>query len=226
VLYGIGGDLHAVRINGDSPLVLPLTREPDRPARPTSFTPDGTRLIVAQLNRETGTDLLVIPVERDSNALRLGPAEVLLQTPAEEDGGTFSPDGKWFAYHSNESGLNEVYVRSVNDKGAKWQVSSRGGLFPKWSSTKMELFFRTPDGRPIVARYNVHDGTFVPETPRFFSEHHVLAENFLSPNFEVARDGQRLVVVLPTNTSTVASHSKPIHVLVHFVEQLRGRENQ
>lgn len=227
VLYGLGGDLHAVRIHGgDKPLVLYQTGDRTNHVRPTSVTADGTRLLVSQVNGETGTDLLVFPVHREGIGLRLGNPEVFLQTPAEEDGATFSPDGAWVAYHSNESGINEVYVRSLKDRAAKWLVSSRGGLFPKWSRTAKELVFRTPDGRTMVAAYDGRGESFVSETPRFFSEQHILAENYLSPNFDIAPDGKRLLVLLPPNPSILARPPKPIHVLVHFAEQFRGRENQ
>src|SRR5262249_16210241 len=62
-----------------------------------------------------------------------GKPEVFLQTPADERNSSFSPDGKWLAYASNESGIYQVYVGAFPDTGGKWQISSDGGTYPMWS---------------------------------------------------------------------------------------------
>src|SRR5579864_5894598 len=64
-----------------------------------------------------------------------------LQTPADERTPAFSPDGRWMAYVSDESGTYQVYVRAFRDKGGKWQISDSGGMYPMWSRTGHELFF-------------------------------------------------------------------------------------
>jgi eukaryotic-like serine/threonine-protein kinase len=103
-----------------------------------SLTPDGKTLIVADEDPATGWDLWALP---------LGGGEIrpLLRTPADEREAAVSPDGRWLAYHSNESGRFEVYVQPYPGPGGKWQVSSEGGTFPVWSRNGHELFFRSGD---------------------------------------------------------------------------------
>ena len=65
-----------------------------------------------------------MPVETDSAGLKAGKPEVFLQTPAHEVNPAFSPDGRWIAYRSNESGIDEVYVRAFPDTGGKRLINS------------------------------------------------------------------------------------------------------
>jgi dipeptidyl aminopeptidase/acylaminoacyl peptidase len=72
--------------------------------------------------------------------------EVFLKTPFGEVDPAFSPDGRWIAYDSNESGRTEVYVRPYPPGGGKWQVSDGGGAYPRWSRDGRKLFYRTDEG--------------------------------------------------------------------------------
>ena len=79
----------------------------------------------------------------------------------------FSPDGRWLAYVSNETGRSEVYVRPFPGPGGKWQIST-GGTGPNitWSRTPHELFYGTPDQHIMVASYTVEGESFRAEKPR------------------------------------------------------------
>ena len=92
-------------------------------------------------------DIWTVSLESDGAGLRAGKPEPFLQTPFDERHPSFSPDGRWMAYDSNESGAYQVYVRAFPDKGGKWQISNSGGIYPVWSRNGRELFFRT-DGQP------------------------------------------------------------------------------
>src|SRR5262249_9298091 len=94
---------------------------------PWSFTPDGKRLAYMETSAETAYDLWTVPIDHDGQGLKPGPPEKFLQTKADERHPMFSPDGKWIAYSSTESGTFQVYVRSFPDTGGKWQVSTKGG---------------------------------------------------------------------------------------------------
>ena len=134
---------------------------------PWSFTPDGKRLAF-HTEQGTGTfrDLWTVPLESDGAGLRAGKPEVFLQTPADERYPSFSPDGRWLAYASNESGTFQVYVRAFPDKGGKWQISNSGGTYPMWSRNGHELFFETLDNHIMVAAYAVKGDSFVADKPR------------------------------------------------------------
>ena len=109
-------------------------------------------------------------IESDSAGLRAGKPEIFLQTPAEEPFPAFSPDGRWLAYASNESGEFEVYVRAFPDKGGKWQISNAGGMLPVWSGYGHELLFLAGDNRIMVAAHAARADSFVPDKPRVWSD--------------------------------------------------------
>jgi dipeptidyl aminopeptidase/acylaminoacyl peptidase len=83
----------------------------------------------------------------------------VLQTRFDEIEGQFSPDGRWLAYVSNESGRDEIYVQAFPDAGGKWQISTSGGLQPRWRRDGQELFFVAPDNRLMAAPIRVAPGT-------------------------------------------------------------------
>ena len=74
-----------------------------------------------------------------------------VNTSFDEALGQFSPDGRWVAYHSNESGRHEVYVQPFPGPGGKWQISTSGGIEPRWRRDGKELFYIAPDGKLMAA---------------------------------------------------------------------------
>ena len=108
-------------------------------AFPATMSPDGSTLLIGR------GDIL---------ALRLGAGEKpqpWLQTPFNEDYPVYSPDGRWVAYDSDESGRYEVYVQGYPERRGKWQVSQVGGRFPHWRSDGRELYWRAPDSMLMAA---------------------------------------------------------------------------
>jgi hypothetical protein len=95
---------------------------------------------------------------------------------------SFSPDGRWLAYQSNESSKFE------------WQVSTGGGHFPTWPRIRRELFYRTDDQKIMVAGYASEGGSFRAEKPRLWSEGQ-LAFRVIARNFDLHPDGQRFAVL-------------------------------
>jgi Tol biopolymer transport system component len=118
---------------------------------PWSFTADGKRMAFWEQDSKTSYDLWTVPIESDSAGLRAGKPEVFLQTPAREVDPFLSPDGRWLAYSSDESGTYQIYVRAFPDKGGKWQISNAGGRNPMWPRTGHELFFETLDNHIMAA---------------------------------------------------------------------------
>ena len=137
----------------------PLTQS-NRAQFPWSFTADGKRMAFSEQDSKTGRDLWTVPIESDSAGLRAGKPEAFLQTPANEQDPALSPDGRWPAYASNESGMLEVYVRAFPDKGGKWLISNGGGQFPMWTRTGNDLFFDTRDNHIMAAEYTVKGDSF------------------------------------------------------------------
>ena len=106
----------------------------------------------------------------DDSGLRASTPEPFLITAFDERSMTFSADGRWVAYSSDESGRREIYVRAFPDDGRKWQVSTSGGDFPQWPRDRHELFFQSPDALIMMTPYSAAAGRFVPEKPRVWSK--------------------------------------------------------
>jgi len=102
-------------------------------------SPDGKHLLFG-LN-----DILVLPLEGEKK-----PAPYV-QTKFNESGGVFSPDGRWVAYDSDESGRNEVYIQGFPERRGKWQVSAEGGVSPRWRADGKELYWSGLDFRTVMA---------------------------------------------------------------------------
>jgi Tol biopolymer transport system component len=106
---------------------------------PEDVSPDGRSLVFTEFIRRTNGDLWLHPLAGQ------GQAAPLTQTPFDEKGARFSPDGRWLAYYSNESGNREVYLRPVAETGERVRVSSGGGTMPRWRHDGKELFYLAPD---------------------------------------------------------------------------------
>jgi Tol biopolymer transport system component len=111
----------------------------------TDWSRDGRYLLYAEVNPNTQIDLWALPLDGDRKPVPV------LQSAFTELAGQFSPDGKWIAYQSNESGRTEVYIRAFPTSAGKWQISNRGGMIARWRADGKELFYRTPDNSKVMA---------------------------------------------------------------------------
>ena len=109
----------------------------------TDWSRDGRYLTFTQIDSKGKNlaDLFLLPLSGDRKPVPL------VQTQFQEGSGVFSPDGRWIAYVSNESGKGEIYITSFPVSGGKWQVSQGGGTNPRWKPDGSGLYFRTPDGK-------------------------------------------------------------------------------
>lgn len=147
-----------------------------------------------------------IAYEQDPGDLWIAPRQgdgrpfVFLRTDFQELEGRFSPDGRWVAYKSNESGQFEVYVRPFSGSssppadGGQWQVSSDGGINPRWRSDGGELYYVAPDGTLMAVAMAVVGSTLKPGTPVALFRPRIVngGASFLS-EYDVARDGRFLI---------------------------------
>jgi len=126
-----------------------------------------------------------------------------------------SPDGRWLAYHSNESGRDEVYVRPFLGPGGKWQISIGGGDTPVWSKKAPELFYRSGEGM-MAASYTANGEAFVAGKPRLW-----VGKKDLGQAFDLAPDGKHFAVL----QAEVSEQKGPQHVtfLLNFFDYLRQR---
>jgi serine/threonine-protein kinase len=188
---------------------------------PQSFTPDGKYLAFVEISPTTGADIWTLPVESAASGLRAGKPEVFLQTPFHERAGMFSPDGRWLAYFSNESGDYRVYVDSFPHRGNKRQVSPDGHSSPRWSRNGKDLFFvqfRAP-GELMAVSYESHRDSFVTGKPRVWSSK--IALFTATGSYEPAPDGKRIIVLLPAETPKEAPDR--LIFLLNFFDELQRR---
>jgi Tol biopolymer transport system component len=188
-----------------------------------SFTPDGKRLAFHEQDSKTSYDLWTVPIVSDGAGLRAGKPEVFLQTPADERAPAFSPDGRWLAYMSDESGTYQIYVRAFPDKGGKWQISNSGGAYPMWSRTGHELFFEALDNHIMVAAYTVKGDSFVADKPRKWSEKQLGGTINAAKNVDLAPDGKRIVALMQVETAEGQKAQNHVIFLENFFDEVRRR---
>ena len=179
---------------GTPPQVLTSTNHVQMPF---SFSGDGQRLSFQELHASGrgSWNLWTVPVRIDGSGLRASTPEPFLITPFDEREITFSVDGRWVAYSSNDSERREIYVRAFPDDGRKWQVSTSGGDYPQWSRDSQELFFQGPDGLIMMTPYSVETDRFVPEKPRVWSTQPIDHRNE-TRFYSVASDASRVAAIV------------------------------
>jgi eukaryotic-like serine/threonine-protein kinase len=222
IVFRKGGGMLWVRSDGAGK-PQPLTQSKNVQT-PWSFAPDGKRLAFHELNATTRYDLWTAPVESDGAGLRAGKPEPFLQTPADELHPSFSPDGRWLAHTSDESGIYQVYVRAFPDKGGKWQISNSGGVFPLWSRNGRELFFRAPDNRIMVATYTAKGDAFAADKPRVWSEKRLADFGPVGVlTYDVAPDGKRIAALMPADAPEEQKAQTHVIFLQNFFDEVRRR---
>jgi serine/threonine protein kinase len=184
---------------------------------PSSFSPDGKRLVYVQAAAPDYA-IWTVPLDlADPEHPKAGKPELFLGSKFDLRSPVFSPDGRWIAYRSRESGQPEIFVRPFLGPGGKWQISTAGGSLPVWSRNGRELFYQ---GREMmVAPYSVRGDSFAAGQPRPWSEKSFPTVTYLDP----APDGKRFVVVMPMPAA--ASVDRPTHVtfLLNFADELRRK---
>jgi eukaryotic-like serine/threonine-protein kinase len=169
---------------GDEKLLLKI----DQLTIPASFSPDG-RTLTYYTRSPTSWDLFVLPMTGDRKPVPFATASFAELTPA------LSPDGRYLAYSSNESGRQEIYAQSFPGPGGKWQISNAGGTDPHWRADGKELYYRGADQKLMAVEIRATDTlqAGIPQ-PLFQGRVHIgNARNKFLP----AKDGQRFLFVAP-----------------------------
>jgi serine/threonine-protein kinase len=205
-------DLYSIAGDGAGQPVSLLVREGDQ--FPHSWSPDGRTLAFYELTPTTARDIWLLTMEGDSASVR-----PVLVTPFNERSPTFSADGRWLAYVSDESGRDEVYVRPYPELDAKWTVSGDGGREPVWSVDGRRLFYRYGDQVMVVAIET--RPTFRAGQPEvvFRGRYDAPSMSSGSLNYHASPDGQRFIVVQGDEESA----PQVIRVVLNWFEELRQR---
>lgn len=181
----------------------PLLTSPTN-KQPRDWRSDGRFLLYTQQDPKTASDLWALPMDGDPKPFPV------VQTAFDEVHGQFSPDGRWVAYASNETGRYEVYVRPFPEGGGRWQLSTGGGIYPRWRRDGLELFYITPDNTlmAVPVRVGTDGRTFNPGSPvalfqtRLATGANVGIGGFASaPQYAVAADGRFLMNVVASDAA-------------------------
>jgi hypothetical protein len=179
----------------------------------TDWSADGK---VVLLSWAIGSNVGLRTVPADGHA---APSD-LLKAPSSvrEINGRFSPDNRWFAYQSNESGRFEVYVQSYPPSGGKWQISTAGGGVPMWRGDGKELFYLSLDGTFFAAPIKVIGAGLEIGLPMKLFKHRLAGRSNRNRNSWVAtRDGQRFLLNAPNDDGT----SRSIQVVLNWMAGLK-----
>jgi serine/threonine-protein kinase len=219
--YGVSPALWWIRTDGSGqPVRLLDVNVGD--LGPDSLSADGRLLIYSASRADGNADMWTVTLDpADVDHPKAGTPEPFFHSPANESMPALSPDGRWVAYTSNETGTSEIFVRSVGGTatrgGGKWKLSVGGGGQPVWSRTSRELFFRALD-RVMVTEYQVVDGTFVAGKPRVWTTVPRLGNTGFS-RYDVAPDGTRVAILLPSKD---AGQQMPrMNLLLDFFGEIR-----
>jgi Tol biopolymer transport system component len=171
---------------------------------PTSWSPDGRALVLSEITRGMAVDVRVLSVDgKDTRVVATGPGF--------QGGAAFSPDGRWIAFHSNETGRAEVYVVSFPELGGKRQISTEGGEAPKWAPDGSALYYMNSRGLmtvPVSLRPSLNWGA-----PRELFETD-------ATEFDVAPDGTRFLLLVPNPEA----NQSEIHIVLNWFQELKQRE--
>lgn len=166
-------------------------------------------------------------MENDGDRLRAGKAEQFLKSQFSQDFAALSPDGRWLAYTGDESGREEVYVRtfgaSASGQGGKWQISNGGGEDAVWSRNEHELLYFSGD-QIMTASYSVKRNTFLADKPRPWAAKARVGQDAVCDScFDLSPDGKRMAVLTPVEAPEVGKADHEVALLFNFFGELRRR---
>jgi len=167
----------------------------DEALAPCDWSNDGRVVALVRLGADTGWDIWALPMDGSGDAFPV------VVTPFLDSRPRFSPDGRWIAYESDESGRSEIYVRQFPGPGGRWQVSTSGGSEPWWSADGREIFYIDGDENLVSVAVRAAD-VFTADLPEVLFEARV-TQRIQRGHYLVASDGERFLTVSPVESQTI-----------------------
>jgi Tol biopolymer transport system component len=178
---------------------------------PRDVSRDGRFLLYLRTNPNTGWDIWAMPLTGSEKK----PFPVVATTFEDRDP-VFSPDGRWIAYQSDETGRFEIYAQPFRGPAGKVAISSGGGTQPRWSGNGKEIFYIGPDSKLMAAPVSPEGDTLRPGVPSALFQTRIAGGPLTpAPNrqqYDVSRDGQRFII----NTSTEEASTAAITVILNW----------
>jgi Tol biopolymer transport system component len=189
--------MKSANVSGDERPLL----ETEKNLWPQDWSPDGRYLLYTEESENGAADLWALPLDEEET-----PAVLVAQTEFDEVQGQFSPDGRWIAYASNQTGVYEIWVRPFpNPSNLRQQISTAGGTFPTWGPDGRELFFLSPDNTLMAAPRPDGQPTsafdYLEPVPLFSTQVVMTGTNiypagpYSTAQYAVAEDGRFLMIV-------------------------------
>ena len=169
---------------------------------------DGRFIAFSSHGKETSWDIWVVPMSGEHKPVSF------LKTQFAELRPVFSPDGRFLAYESNESGRAEVYVQSFPGPGGKWQISASGGVEPQWRADGKELYYRAPDQKLMAVEIQAGSGMTAGAPQPLFPGRFDMS--FRRNRFLPAADGRRFLTVAPLGPEAMT----PTTVVLNWYAEL------
>ena len=189
----------------------------DLPELPNDWSPDGKYLLYRVDDLENGWDLWYLKRKEDGSGFDSVP---FIQTSFNEGAAKFSAQGRFVAYVSNQSGQDQVYVTPFPEGEGEWQVSTQGGVQPRWSRDRKELFYVEADTLMAV-EVSTRPSFTTAATTRLFQHPDLRAT--AEYRYDVSPDGQRFVLVETVESEEAKTPS--IHVVQNWFAEFRDRQN-
>jgi len=186
----------------------------------TDISPDGNYLLYSEVNVTNGSsgwDIFALPMKGEKKRIDI------LSTKFSEQFGTFSPNMKWIAYQSDESGKFQIYIIPFNaisstDKASgKWQVSVDGGTYPKWMDNGKKIFFFTPDNKIMAVDINESGNSLSPGKPyEIFKP----GNNNISRIYAIDKTGTKIIATVPNGQII----QPPVTLVTNWQKELEGKK--
>jgi serine/threonine-protein kinase len=189
---------------------------------PFSVSPDGTRLFLGEVASQTQADVRILALDGAPPAGSRR-TEVLVQTPSREFGDQISPDGRWLAYQSDESGQFEIYVRPFpNVNAERVQISPTGGTRVRWARTGRELFYLDNDEILTAVPVNLEGAHFSAGTPaKVFATKYYSGFNLGA--YDVSPDGRKFLMIKEDRAAPDSPTQDRLVVVLNWLEELKRR---
>jgi Tol biopolymer transport system component len=202
------GDLYTKTANGQGDDTVLL--KDDQLKFATDWSRDGRYLAYTSIDPKSAQNVWVLPMSGDKKPIAIATTDFI------ESNGVFSPDGRFIAYRSDESGRNEIYVRSFPQGTGKWQISTAGGSDPSWRGDGKEIFYRGADQRFMAVDIRLGD-TVQAGVPQSLFPGRVNVIGNVRNRYSSAVDGQKFLFVAPLGRDAIA----PTTVVLNWDAELR-----